>query len=469
MPISEEIIREIIDAFEKLNLGSSKTRVSVQKDDLENASKDETEDLSYLPDLVVFPDTAEEISAVMKIANKHRIPVTPRGAGTGLSGGAIPVNAGIVISLVKMDRIIEIDEENLFAVVEPGVITQKFQEAVEEKNLFYPPDPASKGSCTIGGNLAECSGGPRALKYGVTKDYIYGVEAVLPSGEIINTGGKLLKNVTGYNLTQLLIGSEGTLGIVTKLTIKLISLPKLKQTLMIPFPSIQAAAKTVPAVFIKGITPCAMEFMEGKVVRCAAEHLGKTFPNQEAEAQLLVELDGNDADQLMREAEIITEVAMENGAMDVLMADSEAKQNELWDIRRAAGEAVKSKAIYKEEDTVVPRARFPELMEGVDQVMKKYGLTAFCYGHAGDGNVHVNILKENVSDDAWEKELPIAIRELFEITVGLGGTISGEHGIGLVQKEYMDIALSEENIALQKRIKKAFDPENILNPNKIFP
>ena len=466
MSITNEIIEKLRSALDSVE-GSG--QISTKIDELDIASRDETEDLSFLPDVVVFPDTTAEISEVMKVASKYKIPVTPRGGGTGLSGGAIPVKAGIVIDLSKMNRILEIDEENFFAVIEPGVITENFQNVVEEKNLFYPPDPASKGSCTIGGNLAECSGGPRALKYGVTKDYIYGVEAVLPSGEIITTGGKLLKNVTGYNLTQLLTGSEGTLAIVTKLTIKLISFPKLKQTLMIAFPSIQAAAKTVPAVFMKGITPCAMEFMEGRVVRCAAEYLGKQFPNQDAQAQLLVELDGNDSEQLMKEAEIITEVAMKNGALDVLMAESTEKQNELWDIRRACGEAVKKRAIYKEEDTVVPRARFPELMEGVDAVMKKYGLTAFCYGHAGDGNVHVNILKENVSDEVWNRELPIAIRELFEVTVGLGGTISGEHGIGLVQKQYMDIALSKENIELQKRIKASFDPLGILNPDKIFP
>jgi len=443
--------------------------VSWREEDIATHGKDETEDYFFAPTAVVFADSREEVSATLKFATEKKIPVTPRGGGTGLSGGALPVYGGIVLSLARMDRLLDLDEKNLFAVVEPGMITQKFQEAVEKKGLFYPPDPASRGSCTLGGNLAECAGGPRALKYGVTKDYIYGVEAVLPNGEVIQTGGKLLKNVTGFNLTQLLVGSEGTLAVITKLTIRLIALPQFKKTLMVPFPSIDSAAESVPAVFKRGIVPCAMEFMEKSVVQCAASLLGKEYPHLEAEAQILIELDGNDEEKLMRDAEVIAEVVSEVGALDVLVAENAEKQRELWDIRRACGEAVKKRATYKEEDTVVPRAALPELMRAIKSISNQYGITTFCYGHAGDGNIHVNILKENISDEKWNKELPLAITELFKETVRLGGTISGEHGIGYVQKEYVSIALSKENLRIQSKIKKAFDPDGILNPGKILP
>lgn len=459
-----------IEELQKLvSAAPGRGTVSVKQDDIEVCSSDETEDFVFPPEVVVFADTTDEVAAVMKFAHSKGIPVTPRGAGTGLSGGALPVRGGIVLSLAKMNRIVEIDRENFFVTVEPGVITQKLQEEVERVGLFYPPDPASRGSCTIGGNLAENSGGPRALKYGVTKDYVYGIEAVLPDGRIIHSGGKLLKNVTGYNLTQLLIGSEGTLAIITKMILKLIPLPKHKRTLIAPFPTLESAAQAVPALFLAGVSPCALEFMEKDVIQCAASHLGKTFPHQDAAAQLLMEIDGNDEDALDRDAERISEVVMEGGALDLFMAETTDKQAELWGIRRACGEAVKKKSVYRELDTVVPRAAFPALIRGVKEIAQKHGLAAFCYGHVGDGNLHVNVLKESLSQAEWEKRIPMCTKDVFELTVSLGGTLSGEHGIGWVQKDYMSIAFDPASLEIQRELKRAFDPKGVLNPDKLLP
>ena len=443
--------------------------VHVDDDTLSVCGSDETEDLVFRPDVVVTPRDTSGVSAVMRIASRHRVPVTPRGAGTGLSGGALPVHGGIVLSTRNLNRILEIDTTNLMAVVEPGVITQVFQEAVEATGLFYPPDPASRGSCFLGGNLAECSGGPRAVKYGVTKDWVTGIEAVLPGGEVIRHGGKLLKNVTGYNLAQLLIGSEGTLGIITKIIFRLLPMPRHRMLLLIPFDTLEACARTVPAIMHAGIMPSALEFMERDAIEIAERHLGKPFPNASAAAQLLIELDGNDEGSIQREAERITEIAMTEGATDVLAADTPTRMGELWALRRSLGVAVKSESVYKEEDTVVPRANLVALLLGVKDIARRYGIRTVCYGHAGDGNLHVNILKMDLSDDEWATGLTPMIREIFELTVSLGGMISGEHGIGFVQKDYLPIALSRAEIDLMRAIKRAFDPEGILNPGKIFP
>lgn len=437
--------------------------------DLEKYSHDETEDLSYPPEVVVTPASAEQVSQVMRLCSEHRIPVTPRAGGTGLSGGALAVHGGVLLSVEKLNRILEIDRDNLMAVVEPGVITEVLQKEVEEHGLFYPPDPASKGSCCIGGNVAECAGGPRALKYGVTKDYVYGLEVVLPSGEIIRTGGKLLKNVTGYNLTQLMVGSEGTLGIVTKVILKLVPLPTHKRTLLVPFPSIRDAASAVAAIFQAGITPSAVEFMEQEAILVAEQRLQKKFPHSDAPALLLIEVDGFDGETLEKQTERIGEVALERNANDVLVADSPEKQAALWAMRRSIGESVKAISAYKEEDTVVPRARLPELMDAIAEMERKHGLRAICYGHAGDGNIHVNILKQDIPDAVWDSILPVAVRELFARVFELGGTLSGEHGIGLVQKSYMPIVMEPEQLRLMQEIKRVFDPQNILNPGKIFP
>ncbi|MDI6803541.1 MAG: FAD-linked oxidase C-terminal domain-containing protein [Bacteroidota bacterium] len=429
---------------------------------------DETEDFKFPPEVVVKPIDTQQVSKILKLANEINIPVTPRGGGTGLSGGALPIYGGICLSMEKFNRIIEIDEKNFQAVVEPGVITQKFQEELESRGLFYPPDPASRGSCMLGGNLAENSGGPHAVKYGVTKDYVLSIEAVLPTGEIISTGSRTLKNVSGYNLTQLIIGSEGTLAVITKIIVRLIPLPKLRKVMLVAFNSIEDSVSAVASIFQEGITPAAIEFMEKSAIKATEEKNDKKFPNSNAEAHLLIEVDGNYEEILNKEIETIARVVERHNSLDILLAEDRQKVNDVWDLRRSIGEAVKSISAYKEEDTVVPRAHLPQLVKGVKDICNRYGITSICYGHAGDGNVHVNILKDKLDDKTWDANIDKAIREIFQLTVSLGGTISGEHGIGYSQKSYLPIALSEIEIELMKKIKHLFDPKNILNPGKIF-
>ena len=433
-------------------------------------SKDETEDISLKPQIVLKPIKVEQIAAILKYCNEQLIPVTPRGAGTGLSGGALPLYGGIVLSLEKFNHILEIDERNLQATVEPGVINQIFQDEVAKKGLFYPPDPASRGSCFLGGNIAHCSGGPRAVKYGVTRDYVLNLQVVLPNGEIIWTGANTLKNSTGYSLTHLMIGSEGTLGIVTKIVFKLIPLPQKNVLMLVPFNDAEKACEAVAAVFYSGIVPSAMEFMERDAIDWTLKYVDgiNLQAADEIQAHLLIELDGNNLEVLLQEAEIVAEVVSRFDCGEILFADTEAQKQNLWKMRRSVAEAVKSNSVYKEEDTVVKRAELPKLLRGVKQIGAKYGFKSVCYGHAGDGNLHVNIIKDKLSDEAWNNEVPKGIAEIFELCVQLGGTISGEHGIGLVQKKYLSIAQSPAQIKLQKGIKQLFDANNILNPGKIF-
>jgi len=431
---------------------------------------DETEDFNFPPEVVVLPHTVLQVSQIMQLAYAENIPVTPIGARTGLSGGALSIHGGIGLSMERFNKIINIDENNLQVTVEPGVITQVLQEACKAKGLYYAPDPASRGTCFIGGNIAENSGGPRAVKYGVTKDFVLNLEVVLPNGEIIETGANTLKNSTGYNLTQLMVGSEGTLGIVTKAVLKLIPYPKHNLLMLVPFRSSIKACEAVSAIFKAGITPSALEFMERDAIVWTIDFLGDSnlSIDDAIEAQLLIEVDGNNTDILFKDCEIISEVVEQYGAGEILFAESEAQKDALWFLRRRVGEAVKSNSIYKEEDTVVPRFELARLLQGVKEIGKKYGFKSVCYGHAGDGNLHINIIKGNLTDHAWKNELPKGIREIFELTVSLKGTLSGEHGIGYVQKEYMDIAFSSTEINLMKAIKQAFDPKGILNPGKIF-
>ena len=432
-------------------------------------SHDETEDLSFLPEVVIKPLKTKEISEILIHCNKNQIPVTPCGARTGLSGGSLPIHAGVVLGTERLNKIIEIDTNNLQAKVEPGVINQVFKDAVQEKGLFYPPDPASQGSCFLGGNLAENAGGPKALKYGVTKDYVLNLEVVLPTGEIIWTGANVLKNSTGYNLTQLLVGSEGTLGVITCIVFKLIPLPKKSITLLIPFKSAEKACEAVSSIFMAGITPSALEFMERDAIDWTLKYSDIDLViKDDVKAHLLVEVDGNDIETLYQDCEKIEKVVLEFECGEITLADNESHKDMLWKLRRSVGEAVKSNSIYKEEDTVVPRAELPKLLKGVKDIGKNYGFKSVCYGHAGDGNLHINIIKGDMSDEKWSNELKKAIKEIFTLTVDLGGTISGEHGIGYVQKDYIDIAFSKKEIELQKQIKNIFDPNNILNPGKIF-
>jgi glycolate oxidase len=443
--------------------------VITEHNDLEEYSHDETEDLHYYPEAVVKPGSVQEIAALMQLCNKNLIPVTPRGAGTGLSGGALPVMGGLVIAMERFNKVLFIDEENLQATVEPGVITEDFMNQVAAKGLFYPVDPASKGSCFIGGNVSHGSGGPRVVKYGTIREYILNLEVVLPSGEIIWTGANTLKYASGYNLTQLMIGSEGTLGIITKIVVKLIPHPTLDALLLASFSSNEAACAAVSAIFRAGIIPSALEFMERRGVEWVIENDGLAFDLKDGiGAFLLIEVDGTNQDVIFADCEKINQVLEAYECKEVLFADTSAQKEELWRIRRTMAVSVKSNSVYKEEDTVVPRASLPQLIKGIKETGHKYGFESVCYGHAGDGNLHVNIIKGKMSDEDWNNGLKDGIREIFELTVSLGGTLSGEHGIGLVQKDFMSIKYSETHFALWRGIKNAFDKNGILNPGKIF-
>ena len=432
---------------------------------------DETENYVFPPHVVVKPANAHEISAIMKVANLHKIAVTPLGARTGLSGGALCVKQGIGLSTERLNKILNIDEQNLQIIAEPAVITQVLREAVAEKGLFYPPDPSSQGSCWIGGNVAENAGGARAVKYGVTKDYVLNLEVVLPTGEIIWTGANTLKNATGYNLTQLMVGSEGTLAIITKIVLKLIPKNTHNILMLVPFYNANEACQAVSAIFRAGIVPSALEFMERDAIDWTLKY-NATINVQvktEVQAHLLIEVDGNYPEILFQEAEKIMGVLEQFATDDVLFADSDEQKNALWKLRRSVAEAVKSNSVYKEEDTVVPRYELPKLLDGIKKIGAKYGFQSVCYGHAGDGNLHVNIIKGTLNDHDWDVEVTKGIREIFELTVSLKGTLSGEHGIGYVQKNYMNIAFSPVELQLMKGIKNVFDPNGILNPGKILP
>jgi glycolate oxidase len=435
-----------------------------------NYGHDETEHLVYPPEIVLRPRTAEEISEVMKICNEHRIPVTPRGAGTGLAGGALPYLGGVLISTDRMNSILHIDERNLQVITEPGVITEVLQDAVKEKGLFYPPDPSSRGSCFIGGNISANSGGPKAVKYGVVKDYVLNLQVVLPTGDIIWTGANVLKNSTGYNLTQLVVGSEGTLGIVTKIVLKLLPLPQYDLLMLVPFRSLEKAGEAVSAIFRAGFTPSALELVEIDALRIVSRFINNAVVpiTDDTEAHLIIEVDGNHPDILMNEMEAISNLLTQYDAGDIYFADDAQQKTELWRMRRVVAEAVKLEGYTVEEDTVVPRAELPALIRGVKEIGKKYHFHAVCYGHAGDGNLHIRIKKEGVVNSQEDPELVAGIRALFELVHQLGGTISGEHGVGLVQKKYMDIVFDKVTLQLIRGIKKTFDPNNILNAGKIF-
>ena len=432
---------------------------------------DETEDLVFVPDVVVEPESTAEVSALLAWAHQHGVPVTAAGARTGLSGGALPIQGGMALSLRRMNRIVAMDTLNHQAIVEPGVITEALSNAAAEHGLMYAVDPASRGTCTIGGNLAENSGGPRAVKYGVTKDWVLNLEVVLATGEVIRTGANTLKNSTGYNLTQLMVGSEGTLGVITQATLKLLPLPKHQALMLVPFPSAENACAAVSAIFQAGVVPSALEFMERDAILLAQAFTGVSEPRLEPEhaAHLLIEVDGFRQEDLMPQCEMILPVVEQWGAGEILFAESAAEKDALWFLRRRVGEAVKAESTYKEEDTVVPRGELPALLKAVKSIGRTYGFRSICYGHAGDGNLHINILRDELNDDFWHGELDQAIRELFRVVVDLGGTLSGEHGIGWVQKNFMGLACSPAQLTVMQGIKHALDPRGMLNPGKVFP
>lgn len=471
-PVASNVGENIISLFRTI-VGTE--YVMVDEEQRNEYGHDKTEDYQFLPDLVIKPGTPQEISEILKICNEYRIPATPRGAGTGLSGGALPVKKGVVISMERFNKILNIDELNLQATVEPGVITEVFQNAVKEKGLFYPPDPASKGSCFLGGNLANNSGGPKAVKYGVTRDYVINMEVVLPTGEIIWTAANVLKNSTGYNLTQLMCGSEGTLGIITKIVFKLRGLPQKNVLLLIPFVTNEEACRAIAAIFVAGITPSGVEFFEREAALKTYEYCDKVLNSPVTtklidgmDAYLLCELDGNDEEVLMRDAERVMNVVENFQCGEVLFAESSAQKEELWKVRKNISPAVNWYTLTKSDDVVVPRNNLPKLIKGIKEIGKHYGFNTVCFGHLGDGNLHVNILKENISEEDWENKIPDGIGEIFKLTVSLGGTLSGEHGIGIAKRPYMPIAMSEVNLNLMRGIKKVFDPNGILNPGKIF-
>ncbi len=463
----QQITPELLDQI-KLIVGAE--YVFTDAESFEQYGKDHTERLHFNPAVVVKPRTPEEISALMKLANVHLIPVTPRGAGTGLSGGALPHLGGLVIAMERFNSILEIDERNLQVTTEPGVITEVLQNAVKEKGLFYPPDPASKGSCFIGGNISENSGGPKAVKYGVVKDYVLNLEVVLPNGEIIWTGSNILKNATGYNITQLIVGSEGTLGIVTKIVLRLIPHPKYDLLMLAPFNSLEKASEAVSAIFRAGITPSAMELMEIDAITLASKILDSTaIPITEGlAAHLIIEVDGNNLDVLMGEMEAISEVLSQFDAGELFFADDAQQKNELWKIRRKANEAAVMAGYTIEEDTVVPRAELPKLIKGAKDLGAKNGFKVVCYGHAGDGNLHIRINHPTIKNSHGNQEMTTILKELFVLVHSLGGTISGEHGIGLIQKPYMSVVFNHASLEIMRGIKKTFDPKNILNAGKIF-
>jgi len=444
-------------------------KVETDVDILETYASDETSDLHYMPDLLVRAETVEDVSQTLKICNELNVSVTPRGAGTGVTGGSVPVHGGVVLSIEKMNRIIEIDKHNMIAIVEPGVITFDLQQKALTEGLMYPPDPASLETCSIGGNVAENAGGPKAVKYGITKDYILGLELVLADGTVVNTGGKTVKNATGYNLTGIILGSEGTLAVITKIYLKLIPLPVSSRDILIPFDSMDLAVESVNSIFKHRIVPATIEFMEKDAIDLVAKHMDESFPFADAGAHLLIQVDGGSDDEVYSLINRISE-AVDVVQDKILVADSVSQSNRIWKARRSIRESiVETSPIFLAEDCVVPRAVIHIFLKKLKELFKQKGLFSVMFGHAGDGNVHIDVLKKDMEYSEWKKLLPDLKKQIYRRAIDLGGTITGEHGVGFLRKEYLTMALSEEEIALQQRIKKAFDPNSILNPGKIFP
>jgi glycolate oxidase len=442
-----------------------KEQVATEPADLLCYSYDATQQ-SFLPEVVVHPATAVEIAAIIKLANVEGIPVFPRGAGSGFSGGSLPTKGGIVLTTERMDRILQIDEENLIAVVEPGVVTEQFQLAVEKVGLFYPPDPASLKFSTLGGNVAECAGGPRCVKYGVTKDYILGLEVITPTGDIITTGGPTMKGVVGYDLTKLLCGSEGTLGIISKIVIKLLPLPEAKKTMLVLFDSIDGAAQAVSAIIRNKIIPTTLEFMDGRTIDCVRQATGLDVPTA-ARALLIIEVDG-DRDLLDKQAAKIAEIIRPMGVVETRIATTPAESEALWQIRRSVSASLRKVNPDKfNEDICVPRSQLPEMIRQIDAIAEKYAIPIVNFGHAGDGNIHVNIMIDKKVPGELEKA-HAAIEEVFKGALALGGTMSGEHGVGIAKAPYIPLEITPEAALYMKTLKKALDPNNILNPGKIF-
>lgn len=452
--------------FSKLQNIVGKANCTRKREDLACYAYDATA-RTYLPDAVLFPKNTKEISAILRTANQDRFFVIPRGAGSGMTGGSLAVKGGVVLVMTRLNRILKIDKENLVAHVEPGVVTGRFHKAVEKEGLFYPPDPSSSEFSTLGGNLAECAGGPRAVKYGVTRDYVLGLEAVLPTGEMIRTGVQTAKGVVGYDLTRLLVGSEGTLGIITRMTLRLLPLPEVIRAMTVVFDKIDTAAETVSKIIRSGIIPRAIEFMDNASIRCVENHLKIGLP-VEAEALLLIEEDGG-SDEVDLAIDKIKALCLSEGAKRVEVAKTKAEVAKLWRARKAVSPALFQYGPDKiNEDIVVPRSKLPDMVRKINALRVETGLTMVSFGHAGDGNIHFNIMLDK-KDNAQLKKAQGAVEALFDYTLKLGGTISGEHGVGITKAPYLAKEIGPVEINLMKRIKTLFDPNGILNPGKIFP
>ena len=460
---------KIIDELKGI---AGKGNVITDEEKLEAYSHDETDAREYghFPEAVVLPCTTEEVAAVVKLANRERIPVTPRGAGSGLSGGAIPEYGGIVISLEKMNRLVEIDRENMAAVVEAGMVTNDFAKAVEEEGLFFAGYPMSLQTCVIGGNIAENAGGGKAVKYGVTGRYILGLTLVTPLGEIVELGGKLAKDVTGYDLKSLVIGSEGTLGIVTKAIIRLIGYPSSKSDLLALFKTPKDAINLVPVILSKGLTPTSIEFMDKLSVMTSCQYLNESLPYEECGAMLLIELDGSDPKQVESDLIETGKLCEERGAMEVYVAEDRNNIERIWNVRRNIAEAFKVYSpVQSLEDIVVPISRIPGIIPELERLGQKYKMKIPCYGHAGDGNLHATLVKEpSMHMDEWKANERECQKELYAITKAAGGKISGEHGIGIKRREHFKDLVSPGELELMRSLKRAWDPNNIMNPGKIF-
>lgn len=430
-------------------------------------SHDEMGGISNMPDALVEVLSTKEVSSIMKYAYENMIPVVARGSGTGLVGASVPIHGGIMINMSKMNKILEIDEENLALTLEPGVLLMEISKYVEEFDLFYPPDPGEK-SATIGGNVNTNAGGMRAVKYGVTRDYIRGLEVVLPSGEILNVGGKVVKNSSGYSIKDLICGSEGTLGIVTKVILKLIPLPKKAISLLIPFPNLDMAIGTVPKIVKSKSAPTAIEFMQREVILAAEEFLGKKFPDNSSDAYLLLTFDGNSTEDIEKAYEKVANICLHEGALDVFITDTDERKEAVWSARGAFLEAVKASTTDMDEcDVVVPRNKVAEFIKYTSKLQEQFDVRIRSFGHAGDGNLHVYVLKDDLTDDEWKDKLEEVFEAMYSKSRELKGLVSGEHGIGFAKKTYMLQQYGAEYVNLMKNIKLAFDPKNILNPGKV--
>lgn len=441
-------------------------RVLVGDAILEDYAHDELAEIKVFPDVVVEPETTEEVAQIMKLAHERQLPVTPRGSGTGLCGAAVPKEGGILLLTTRMNQIFEIDEENLMAVVQPGVILLNFIEMVSKQGLMYPPDPGEK-SATLGGNVMTNAGGMRAVQYGVTRDYVEGMEVVLPTGEVMELGGKVVKNSSGYSLKDLVIGSEGTLAIITKLTLRLVPMPKKQISLLIPFADLDTAIDTVPKIINAKLVPTAIEFMEKDVINAAAEFLGKAFPDNSAPAYLLLTFYGNSNAELEDIYEQAAHVCLDNGAYDVLIANTKERQESIWETRGTFLEALKAMSDLDECDVVVPRNKVAEFVKFTDRLEEKYDIRIRSFGHAGDGNLHIYILKDELEEETWVSKRDQVMDEMYEKAKELKGQVSGEHGIGFAKKPYLHDSLGGIQMQLMRQIKQAFDPKGILNPGKI--